>query len=376
MEIVHIVRQYRPSVGGLEDAVQNLCAHLGRVKNVKVRIVTLDRLYTNPDTVLPKREVIDGIDVTRIPYFGSKRYPLAFGILKEIQSADIVHVHAIDFFYDFLAWTKFLHRKPLVVSTHGGFFHSAFAQRMKKFYFQTVTRLSALAYHTFCTSSENDARTFSKIAASKIVTIENGVNIDKWRDRASAKPVRTMISVGRWSDNKATPVLVELIAELKKQNTIWNLIIVGIPGAETKESLESLARRLGVETQVQIHQGPSEQDIGDLMGKASFFVSASRYEGFGISAVEGLSAGLMPLLSPIPPFEKLCGALGVQTLVDEKDIRKSAQRIEEYYMQFAASPDAMRARCLALASQYDWAGVTQRFVDVYDKVLPQSGWGR
>jgi alpha-1,3-mannosyltransferase len=46
--------------------------------------------------------------------------------LRHLRDADIVHVHAIDFFFDFLGWTKPLHGKKLVVSTHGGFFHTSF----------------------------------------------------------------------------------------------------------------------------------------------------------------------------------------------------------------------------------------------------------
>jgi alpha-1,3-mannosyltransferase len=82
MEVVHIVRQYLPSVGGLEDAVQNLCSNLSRREGVKVRIITLDRLFSEPSKKLPQREIIAGIPVTRISYFGSNRYPIALSILN------------------------------------------------------------------------------------------------------------------------------------------------------------------------------------------------------------------------------------------------------------------------------------------------------
>jgi len=98
MEVVHIVRQYKPSVGGLEDAVQNLCVCLAHREGIKVRIITLDRVFTAPNKKLPQHEVLDGISVTRLSYFGSSRYPIALQVLREIRSASLVHVHAIDFF--------------------------------------------------------------------------------------------------------------------------------------------------------------------------------------------------------------------------------------------------------------------------------------
>jgi alpha-1,3-mannosyltransferase len=372
MEVVHVVRQYRPSVGGLEDAVQNLCAHLSRREGIAVRIVTLEKVFTHPDVVLPKHEIIDGIPITRLKYMGSNRYPLAPQILREIASADIVHVHAVDFFFDYLALTKPVHRKPLVASTHGGFFHSSFASKLKKLWFHTITPLSANAYEALCTSSDNDAEIFSHIAPNKITTIENGVNVDKWYGVGSQTPVRSMIFIGRWSENKAVPVLIDVIAALKNIGHLWSLTIVGIPGAETASSLRAYAEAKGVGAQIDIHEGPGERQIGNLIGQASYIASASRYEGFGISAIEGLSAGLVPLLSPIPPFQKLHRSLPVGAMIDEHDLEQSARNIEIAHTRLIAAPDVVRTTCMKLARSYDWSNVTDRFVDVYHKARQRS----
>jgi alpha-1,3-mannosyltransferase len=112
-----------------------------------------------------------------------------------------VHVHAIDFFYDFLAWTKPFHGKKLVVTTHGGFFHTDFAARLKRVYFETATRLSALAYEKIVASSQSDAELFGRISP-RVVTIETGVSIDKFANCAAREATRTMIYFGRLSKNK------------------------------------------------------------------------------------------------------------------------------------------------------------------------------
>ncbi len=372
MEVVHVVRQYKPSVGGLEDAVQNLCDHLARCEGIRVRIVTLDRLFTAPHKRLPRHEVMDGIPITRLSYFGSSRYPIALQILREIWTASLVHVHAIDFFFDYLALTSVLHRKPLVASTHGGFFHTSFASRLKKIYFQTITRISARSYYALCTSSENDAITFRHIAPGKIVTIENGVNVDKWKNCASPAAQRTMIFIGRWSENKAVPVLVGLIAALRHRGAFWSLIIVGIPGTETAASLKRYAEELGLASQVHVQEGPSEAEIGALIGQASYIASASRYEGFGISVIEGLSAGLVPLLSPIPPFEKLHRALGLGAVIDEANLVQSARDIEQLHATLETDGGSVREKCITFAQQYDWSRATDRFVDVYRKALADA----
>ena len=115
MRIVHVVRQFYPAIGGFESVVYELAA-TQVAGGHSVRVVTLDRLFkTETPGKLSARDAVSGIEIVRIPYVGSTRYPIAPSVLKHIRDADIVHVHAIDFFYDFLAWTKPLHRRKLVV---------------------------------------------------------------------------------------------------------------------------------------------------------------------------------------------------------------------------------------------------------------------
>jgi alpha-1,3-mannosyltransferase len=155
MRIAHVTRQFTPAVGGLENVVHNLArAQLSGGR--QVRVITLNRDFARPDLVLPARENIEGIDVVRLPYRGSRRYPIAPTVLCHIKGADIVHVHAIDFFFDFLALTSPWHRQPLVVTPHGAFFHTRFAARLKLIYFHTVTRVLLRAYRAVINVSRHD----------------------------------------------------------------------------------------------------------------------------------------------------------------------------------------------------------------------------
>jgi len=123
MLIVHVVRQFAPSVGGLEDVVRELSKRQVE-SGFAVRVVTLDRAFRPREASgavsLNAYETIDGVEVIRIPYWGSQRYPIAPRVLRYIRTADLVHVHGIDFFFDFLALTKPLHRRRLVVSIGRG----------------------------------------------------------------------------------------------------------------------------------------------------------------------------------------------------------------------------------------------------------------
>ena len=369
LRVVHVVRQYAPSIGGLEDAVANLCRHLAAQPGIEIRLVTLDRLFSEPETRLAATDTVDGIPVTRIPWRGSTRYPLAPSVLGAIKGADLVHVHAVDFFFDFLAWAKPMHRLPLVASTHGGFFHTDFAATAKKVYFQTVTRVSAAGYAAICASSENDAATFRRIAPRQTVAVENGVNIEKWADAGSRTPERTMIFIGRWSGNKRVPALIDLIAALQRENPAWRLIVAGVPDVETVESLQAHARAQGVAERVDVHLKPADAELRALVGQSSYIASASSYEGFGLTIVEGMSAGLLPVVSPLAPFTKLVDALGDGVVIDVADPAASAARLEARFQHHAAATADARGAAMALAGRYAWPGVAAQFREIYDRVV-------
>ena len=372
MRVVHVVRQYRPAIGGLEEAVAKLAAELARMDGFTTRVVTLDRLFRDRGVLLPRQETIDGIGVTRIGFAGSTRYPIAPAILGAIADADLVHVHAVDFFFDYLALTRRLHRKPLVASTHGGFFHTGFARGLKQVYFNSVTRLSASAYAAICASSHSDAALFTRIAPRRTLTIENGVDVIKWAGRASGVLRPTMLCLGRFSANKRIGLLFPVLRRLLDAEPAWRLIVAGGESDLRREDLEALARHAGVAGAVEIVTGASDEAIGELIGKSSYLVSASTYEGFGLSVVEGLSAGLQPLISPIPPFERLVAETGLGDLLPFADAQDAATAILRRHEALGRTYALAREAGIAASRAYSWATAAERFAAVYERAVKSS----
>jgi alpha-1,3-mannosyltransferase len=369
MRIVHVVRQFHPAIGGFESVVYQLAATQVAGGHF-VRVVTLDRLFkTDTPGTLPGREMVAGIETIRIPYFGSTRYPIAVSVLKHIRGADIVHVHAIDFFFDFLAWTKPLHGKRLVVSTHGGFFHTAFAARLKRLYFSTVTRGSMLWYDGVAAVSLTDQNQFSRIRQRGLLCIENGVDTSKFLDASSRRPVKSMIWIGRFSQNKRLDRLLLFLAALKRIDPEWTLTIAGQPWDLGVQQLKELASVAGVQDALVVVESPGDAEIRRLIGGSSVIVSSSGYEGFGLAAVEGMSAGLFPLLSHIAPFERLVGNAAVGLNVNFDDTDAAAAGFLEQWQKVADDYASVREQSIAAASRYDWENVSRLYQSLYDDVL-------
>jgi alpha-1,3-mannosyltransferase len=368
MQIVHVVRQFYPAVGGFESVVYELAATQVAASHA-VRVVTLDRLFKvdRPGKLAP-REVVEGIEIVRIPFFGSPRYPLAFQVLRHIRDADIVHVHAIDFFFDYLAWTKPLHRKRLVVSTHGGFFHTSFAARLKRVYFAAVTRASMLCYDGVAAVSLTDQTQFSAIRRRGLVCIENGVNVAKFADAAARSPLKAMLWIGRFSLNKRLDRLILFFAALRRIDPAWTLTIAGQPWDLGLRQLNDLASSAGVAGALTLVKSPDDAEIRRLIGGCSVIASSSDYEGFGIAVVEGMSAGLYPLLSDIAPFKRLvAGGVGIN--VDFNRAEPAASAFVARWKEVATGYAEMRARAITTAASFGWQNVSVRYQSLYDDVL-------
>lgn len=366
MRIVHVVRQFHPAVGGLEAVVLEL-ASAQVADGHAVRVVTLDRIFGSGRIErLPPRETVAGAEVIRIPYFGTARYPIAWPVIKHIGDADIVHVHGVDFFFDYLAWTKPFHGRILVVSTHGGFFHTPFAVRIKRMYFSTITRLSIMNYAGVAAVSEPDRLLFAKIRCHGLTCIENGVNVVKYRGAGARIPTKAIISVSRLSSNKRLDRLIAFFAALRRRDPQWMLKVAGRPYDISGGTLRARAESAGIGDAVTIVESAPVGQIRDLMRNCSVFASASDYEGFGIAAIEAMSAGLFPVLSDIPPYRSLVDRTGLGLLLDFQDADAAAARFMEEWSNLEAIYLDKRSALMKASSEYDWCQIARTYQSFYE----------
>lgn len=365
--VVHVVRQFLPNRGGLEDVVFNLCMQsIGH--GFRVRVVTLNSLFSDPGLSLPDREIIDGIEVVRIPWLGSSRYSVAPSVLSHIRDADIVHVQGIDFFYDFLALTRLIHRKPMIVTTHGGFFHTKKFAAIKNVWFQTLTRFSASQYVDVVGCSRSDRDTFMRIAPSRTRLIENGTDTSKFANASSTSPRKRIVTLGRFSINKRLERLIATMASLCAADPDWHLDILGVPSDLTVPDLEMIIADHGLSGNVFVRAGLDNASIRSAMSKSSFFASASEYEGFGLVAIEAMSAGLVPVLEGNTAYRVLAGRHADLRICDFSDAAKAAEMLQAAY-EALTMDGTLRQRLMGVAGSYSWKEAAQAYFSLYESIV-------
>lgn len=364
MKIVHIVRQFWPSRGGLEEFVHRLAREQVNA-GAQVRVVTLDRLFADRRTRLPNRDVLDGIEIRRVSFYGSTRYPIAPGALAHIGDADVVHVHAVDFFFDFIALTTLLKRGAVVATTHGGFFHTTAHSTLKRLWFRVVTRFTARLYRSVVACSDSDYQMFATISPGNLRRIENGVDIDKFANAASGAPAKSLITIGRFSVNKRLDRLLDAMRVLVARDARWRLDIVGIESDWDEERLRREIAGRSLEAQVRLHVGLDAGAVATLIGDSSLFVSASEYEGFGIALIEALSAGLLPVVHANEAYRAFETRRGFIRTANFGDPTEAAAAIQQAFCECEASGGALRESAIGLAGQFAWPRVAESYFEAY-----------
>lgn len=362
MKIIHVVRQFRPSVGGLEDYVENL-AREQLAAGHQVLVITLDTDFQTGEK-LPARETYNSLDIHRVSWRFSQRYSLCRPDMATLNTADIVHVHAIDFFVDYLSAMKRLGvlAAPLVVSTHGGFFHTEKNLRLKNLFFRTVTRATLAKADAVLSCSTNDQALFSTIS-DQAQLINNGIRLHKFGELEAAEQGDDIVYLGRFSSNKRMHWLIEAYAALGNPRGL--LKIIGRSKTGDVESLVALIDMLGCADRVQLVLDVSDDTIARHLCTARFTVSASEYEGFGLGVVELMSYGLVPLLSSAPPsFTDFVRDSGSGQLFDYRfeDFERAYEALISQWSPIAAQG----AR--HYAAQFSWVSVAKDIQAVYERV--------
>ncbi|WP_027955580.1 glycosyltransferase family 4 protein [Halobacillus kuroshimensis] len=365
MKVLHIVRQYRPAIGGLENFVSELATHLNG-NGVEAEVLTLDRNFSD-DTPLPDQSLENGVKVRRIPYFGSKRYPIALSTVRYVSQFDLIHVHAVDSFIDLMTMLKPFHRKPIILSTHGGFFHTKNQERLKYYYFHTITRMVMRNVNRVVACSNNDYDLFRRITSDNLQLIENGINVEKYSRISNQRGTKNhMITVGRFSSNKRVDLLLKLVSQLKKEFEDVKLSIVGKDFDRLRATYEEMIKGYGITEHVEIIENATDERLLEVMAGSEYFISASEYEGFGLSALEAMAAGRIPLLNDIPSFNKMIDDERNGFIIDFNHMEEAVDKVSSILRR--QDTEHLIHSSTSYANAYSWREVVKDFQAVYEEV--------
>lgn len=364
MEILHVTHHFWPCVGGIERAIEDLCIELIK-KGHKCKVLCLNKCARSQKK-LAEKEIHKGITIVRVPFIDLKYYKIAFGsLLKHARNADIVHVHGLGFFSDLFLLTKPLHRKPVVVSSYGAVFHTG-SNPFKDMYFFIWCRFLLKFADKIVVVSKHDRAILSKIAPeNKLEFIPVPVTSKKFH--AGKKKKNTFVFVGRISRNKRIDLLIDTFVKAS-QDKKAKLFIVGYDFENLLPKLKNKLNILNANKKV-VFLGPLlDRGLVRLLANADFFISASDYESFGISAIEGMASGCIPILSNIPSFRAFIKKEKNGFLLDFHNTEKASKKLAQIMELPQREKERLRKNAMAYAKTFDPKKITSKLLALYSQL--------
>jgi alpha-1,3-mannosyltransferase len=367
VRVLHVTPSYWPAIGGIEEFVRAICAYSRRTGTIVPEICVCNGGYAG----VPELKVIQDTPVRylRCPGRGPLRSMPDVSRLK--QAFDVIHLHDPHVGAITAAFAFSEPARAMVLSTHGGFFHTRRFLALKRLHFATLAPWLLSRVTTVVASSGQDHAYF-RAAHPRVERIDNGIDFECFNSVGGSDSLarQDCLYVGRLSANKRLDRLIDTFAELAQLAPAPPVLrIVGEDTMGQLAQLRARASQRNVSDRVQFLGSVPNVELLHLLSRSRFFVSASEYEGFGLAAAEAMAAGVIPLVNDIPAFRAVVrnGESGV--LVDYSQTQRAARRIAEVLASPPADTHRMRERAIERAATYSWTHRIYRFLDVYRRAI-------
>jgi glycosyltransferase involved in cell wall biosynthesis len=171
----------------------------------------------------------------------------------------------------------------------------------------------------------------------------------------------TVLYVGSIFSRRHVPELIDAFARVARRYPNARLEIVGDNRTTPRIDLEALVRASGAAPRIHIREYVGDAELRALYTDARAFAFLSDYEGFGLTPVEALSAGVPVVVLDTPVAREIYGPAAIY-------VRTPDPALIEAALERALFDAAERSRLLAAAAgvlaRYSWEECAHRTLQV------------
>jgi glycosyltransferase involved in cell wall biosynthesis len=285
---------------------------------------------------------------------------------EQIDLASAANHHALDVFFAPGYTAPLRVGAPLVVTIHDVSFvaHPEWFGWREGTRRRTLTRLSARKARTILTVSDFSRKEIVAhlgVDPAIVRRVYNGVTppADARRDEPSARELLVLYA-GTIFNRRHVPALVRAFRHVADRHPDASLAIVGDNRSHPRLDVAAVVREAGVTGRVAIHDYANDALLANLYRRARVFVFLSEYEGFGLTPLEALSAGVPPVVLDTPVAREVC--LGAAVYVSATSETQVAAAIERLLVDEPARLSIL-AQAPPVLSRYTWAGAGRETLD-------------
>lgn len=279
-------------------------------------------------------------------------------LVGKLNSFDIVHAYSVNI----LPLLFFVKSKK--VWTNHGYWERPFGLR--------AFMIDKIVDRVICVSTDvNNSAEFEE-SKKRVIFLGTDFKIDKGRGGGFNKESVEIVCVGRFQRIKGQDLLIDALKELSK--TVSGRITVRFVGdvnANTPEDLEfknellEKAQRAGSENLSILFEG-FRSDVEKYMGAADLVVIPSRYESFGMVAIEALACG-KPIVAPdIGGIRDIVDSEKVGLLFEAGNVADLKKKIEYAICNYDSFS---RAASLKRAGKFTIGEQAEKHIRLYRELL-------
>ena len=340
--------------GGAQIFCIQLCNELAKYPNYEVTLVSM--YHHKPESHLPLNFIdkkVKFITLGKKPGLDYKMFTSINQLLKEIKP-DVVHTHLHTGFYCFLAYLTA--KENLFKKIHT--FHSLVTkdspwhgrQAFKYFFNNGIIIPVSISEEVFKSAQAEYGKAVKKLINNGSVAVSPSPAFSQVAEKIKALKkdagTKVLLNVARINKTKNQQLLLDCMKTLEKENANVIAVILGDYIPEDKKLYDQLMQN----KPGNVHFMGKVTNVGDYYLNTDVFALTSLYEGLPISLLEAMSAGAVPVCTPVGgiinlvskdigflsadiSYEKYLVALKTYLNTDEQTIMKMKQNGIALYRQ-------------------------------------------
>lgn len=345
MKVLHVISSLE--IGGAQRLLSDLLPSQ-KQQGIEVSLLVLKKVDTEFSHIIEESGVpIISLDI--------KRYRNPFHAIKVrriMKDYDIVHAHLVHALYLCSLAARGL--KTCLVYTE----HNTYNNRRDHLFLRPIEKWIYSRYQKLVSVSQQvqDAlKEWLQADDDRFFVVKNGVNIKLFAAIHREVVPLSLIMVSRFAPSKDQETVIRAMQLLDKEIT---LRLVG--DGETLEHCKQVAKDCQVEDCV-FFLG-ARTDVAELMAASYIGIQSSKWEGFGLTAVEMMAVGLPVIATDVEGLKQVVEGAG--ELFPEGDYIVLAKLIKDIICN-KEKYDRMVRLSKERAADFDISHCVREFSEIY-----------
>lgn len=349
MRVLHVISSME--IGGAQRLLSDLLPLL-KQDGIDVSLLVLK----TENTGFTMKILDAGVPIISLDVESFRNPLLALKIRDIIRNYDIVHAHLVHALYLCSIAARGLNIRLVYTE------HSTSNNRRGKEFMRPIEKWIYGRYEKLISISEQTQTALQSWLQSKdkrFVVIHNGVDTKVFSSKHCKKIPYSLIMVSRFASSKDQETVIRAMKMLHD-----NVIIRFVGDGENLERCKQAAKEIGVGKRVSFLG--ARTDVANLVAESLIGIQSSNWEGFGLTAVEMMAAGLPVIATEVDGLKQVVEGAGLLFKVgDEKSLADNVNSLLGNITLY----EEIAKKCRERALQYDIIYTRQQYARVYKSLL-------